>query len=141
MTALKSMIRIHQWMLDERRRNLADLQVFLDKLQGDLAALDHSLEAERAAAETSPEAGLAYPAFVAAALERRKKLCGTIEELEGQVEALREAVAEAFAEVKKYELAQENQGRRDAAKRSRKQRLEADELGISLYRRNKAAER
>ena len=141
MTALKSMIRIHQWMLDERRRNLADLQVFLDKLQGDLAALDHSLEAERAVAEASPEAGLAYPAFVAAALERRKKLCGTIEELEGQVEALREAVAEAFAEVKKYELAQENQGRRDAAKRSRKQRLEADELGISLYRRNKAAER
>ncbi len=141
MTALKSMIRVHQWMLDERRRNLADLQVFLDKLQGDLALLDQSLEAERAAAEASPEAGLAYPAFVAAALERRKKLCGTMEELAGQVEALRDEVAEAFAELKKYELAEQNQGRRDAAKRSRKQRLEADELGVSLYRRNKAAER
>ena len=121
MTALQSMIRVHQWVLDERRRNLADLQVFLDKLKGDLAALDASLETERVAAEASPQAGLAFPAFVAAALERRKKLCGTIEELEGQVDALREEVAEAFAELKKYELAQENQGRRDAAKRSRKQ--------------------
>lgn len=139
MTALQSMIRVHQWVLDERRRSLADLQVFLDKLKGDLTMLDGSLEAERTAAEASPEAGLAYPAFVAAALERRKKLNGTIAELEGEVEALREEVAEAFAEVKKYELAQENQGRRDAAKRSRKQRLEADELGVSLYRRNKAA--
>ncbi len=139
MTAIESMIRVHRWVLDERRRNLADLQVFVDKLKGDLVGLDGKLEAEREAAGASPEAGLAYPAYVAAALDRRKRLCGSIADLEAQVEALREEVAEAFGELKKYELAQENNGRRNAAKRSRKQRLEADELGVSIYRRNKAA--
>lgn len=140
MSALESMIRVHQWMLDERRRGLAELQVFLDKLKADLVALDANLEAERAAAGNSGEAALTYPAFVAAALERRKKLCGTIANLEGQLEALREAVAEAYRELKKYELAQENQVKRASAKRARKERLELDELAVSLYRRNTAAD-
>jgi flagellar export protein FliJ len=144
MSALESMIRVHQWMLDERRRSLAELQVFLNKLKADLVALDANLEEERAAVDSSQggsgEAALTYPAFVAAALERRKKLCGTIANLEGQLEALREEVAEAYRELKKYELAQESQVKRASAKRARKERLDLDELAISLYRRNKAAE-
>ena len=139
MTALDSMVRVHRWMLDERQRKLADLQVFVDKLKDDLTALDKELEAEREVADGSDEAGMAYPAFVAASLERRKKLCDTIANLESEIEAVREEVAEAFGELKKFEMARDNQDLREADKRNRRDRLNVDELGVSIYRRNKAS--
>ena len=40
MTALDSMIRVHGWILEEKRRNLAEIQAFADKLKADLATLD-----------------------------------------------------------------------------------------------------
>lgn len=139
MTALKSMVRVHGWVLEEKRRDLAELQIFVDKLKKDLEALDHNVEAERAAAGRSEEANLAYPAFVAAALDRRKRLCETIFNLEQEVEAARDAVAEAFKELKAFEMAHENQERREAEGRSRAERIALDEMGVSLYRRNSAS--
>ena len=49
--ALGSMIRLHRWMLDEKRRNLADLQVFAEKLREDLSQLDSEMEAQKAASD------------------------------------------------------------------------------------------
>jgi len=139
MTALDSMVRVHRWVLDERQRKLVDLQLFVDKLKDDLTALDKQLEAEREVADGSDEAGMAYPAFVAASLERRKKLCDTITNLESEIEAVREEVAEAFGELKKFEMARDNQGQRESDKRNRRDRLNVDELSVSIYRRNKAS--
>jgi flagellar export protein FliJ len=139
MTALDSMVRVHRWVLDEKQRKLADLQAFVDKLRGDLTTLDKQLETEREAAGRSDEAGSVYPAFVAAALDRRKKLCETIANLDTETEAAREDVAEAFSELKKYELARDNQESQESAKRNRRERISLDELGVSIYRRTRAA--
>ena len=139
MTALESMIRVHGWILEEKRRSLAEIQAFADRLKTDLAALDRNVEAERAAADRSGEGSLAYPAFVAAALERRRRLTETIGKLELQIDAARDGVAEAFKELKAYEMAHESQLRREAAGRDRAERIAQDELGVSLYRRNQAS--
>ena len=136
MTALESMIRVHGWILEEKRRGLAEIQVFADKLKNDLAALDRNVEAEREVANQSETAGLAYPAFVAAALDRRKRLSETILRLEAQIDSARDEVVEAFQQLKAYETAQENHERREAAGRDRAERIAQDELGVSLYRRN-----
>ena len=139
MTALDSMVRVHSWVLDEKQRKLADLQALLQKLTNDIANLDDELETERTAAGKSDEAGAAYPAFVAAALDRRKKLCETMANLEQESEAAREEVREAFGELKKYELARKNQESQESAKRKRGERIHLDELGVSIYRRNRAS--
>lgn len=138
MTALDSMVRVHRWMLDEKRRALGELQVFSDKLRNDLVALDAGIDDERAAAGRDEQVNLTYPAFVAAALDRRKKLCETIANLDKEIDALRQEVGEVFQELKKYELAKDNTRRREGAKRARKDRLAQDELGVGLYRRNQS---
>ncbi len=138
MTALESMIRVHGWVLEEKRRSLAEIQTFTDKLKNDIVALDQNVEAEREAANQSDEASLAYPAFVAAALDRRKRLSETISKLETQIDAVREEVAEAYQELKAYEMAHESQQRREATGRARAERIAQDELGVSIYRRNNA---
>lgn len=139
MTALESMIRVHGWILEEKRRDLAEIQIFADKLKNDLAELDRNVEAEREAAGQSDAASLAYPSFVAAALERRKRLSETIGKLELQIDAARDEVAQAFKELKAYETAYENHERREAAGRDRAEGIAQDELGVSLYRRSNAS--
>ena len=138
MTALQSMVRVHRWVLEEKQRKLAELQGLADRLRADIAQLDRELENERRAAEASDEAGLAFPNYVAAALDRRRRLCETIDNLELEVDAAREEVAESFAELKKYEIARDNQDRRNTAKRDRRERADLDELGISIYRRSRS---
>jgi flagellar export protein FliJ len=139
MTALDSMVRVHSWVLDEKQRKLADLRALLQKLTDDLANLDKEFDAEREAAGTSDEAGAAYPAFVAAALDRRRKLCQSIANLEKECEAARQEVTEAFGELKKYELARDNHESQESAKRKRSERINLDELGVSIYRRTRAS--
>ena len=136
--ALVSMIRLHRWMLDEKRRNLADLQVFAEKLRDDLVQLDADLEAQKGAAEGEDTAGLAYSSYVSAALDRRQKVEDTIANLEGEIEAAREDVAESFRELKRYEAARDGKQAQARADRNRRERINQDELAVGLYRRNRA---
>lgn len=139
MTALGSMVRVHNWILDEKRQKLGDIERFVDKLKDDLRRLDESLEAERNSAAQSPEAGSTYAVFIAAALKRRAKLLETIENLDHECELARDEVQEAFQELKKYEIAKDHLDQRETAERQRREQLILDETGIGIYRRRAAS--
>lgn len=135
MSALESMVRIHRWMLDEKRQKLTDVERFADKMKQDLVSLDAHLEEERAAAAASPESALTYAAFIRAALERREKLLGTIANLDHEVELAREEVRGAFQELKKFEKAEDQAQTREETDRKRREQLALDELGVGIYQR------
>ncbi len=80
---------------------------------------------------------MAFPAFVAAALERRKRLRLSISNLDLAIEVAREEVREAYQEVKKYELARDNHERRERDRLALRERKEFDELGATLHQRRK----
>ena len=63
----------------------------------------------------------------------------TIANLEQETEATREEVTEAFGELKKYEVASDNQESLESDKRKRRERINLDELGVSIYRRSRVA--
>ncbi len=139
MTALGSLVRVHSWALNEKRQKLAGLEELADKMHQDLEQLEAELNNEQRAAAGSIEGTTAFPAFVAAALERRKKLRESIANLRLAIDAARTEVREAFQEVKKYELAQDNHERRELEKVARRERRELDELGANMHRRKKAS--
>ena len=139
MTAMGSLVRVHSWALNEKRQKLAGLQELADKMHKDLEHLEAELNDEQRAAAGSMEGTIAFPAFVAAALERRKKLRESIAGLGLAIDAARAEVREAFQEVKKYELAQEIHERREREKVARREQRELDELGANMHRRKKAS--
>ena len=139
MTALGSLVRVHSWALSEKRQKLAGLEELADKMHQDLEQLEAELNNEQRAAAGSMEGTIAFPAFVAAALERRKKLRESIADLGLAIDAARAEVREAYQEVKKYELAQDNYQRREREKVARRERHELDELGANMHRRKKAS--
>ena len=139
MTAMGSLVRVHSWALNEKRQKLAGLQELADKMHQDLEHLEAELNDEQRAAAGSMEGTIAFPAFVAAALERRKKLRESIAGLGLAIDAARAEVREAFQEVKKYELAQEIHERREREKVARREQRELDELGANMHQRKKAS--
>ena len=140
MSALGSLVRVHTWALNEKRQTLAGLEELADKLHGDLEALEAELQREQSAATGSIEGTIAFPAFVAAALERRKRLRVSIANLDLGIEAAREEVREAYQEVKKYELARDNDERREQDKLALTERKDLDELGATLHQRKKLSQ-
>ncbi len=138
MTAVGSLVRVHSWALNEKRQKLAGLEELADKMHQDLEQLEAELNNEQRAAAGSMEGTIAFPAFVAAALARRKKLRESIADLGLAIDAARAEVREAFQEVKKYELAQDNYERREREKVARRDQRELDELGANIHQRKKA---
>jgi len=139
-SALNSLVRVHSWALDEKRQKLAELDRLADKLRADLLALEQELTQEQAAASGSAEGSIAFPAFVAAALERRKRLRQSIANIELACDAAREEVNQAFQEMKKFELARDKQTAQEQEESARREQTAMDEMGVDMHRRSKPTE-
>jgi flagellar FliJ protein len=141
MSALESLIRVNRWRLDEQRRQLAELDRLAERLRGEQARLQDELASEQRVAGSSLEAGYAYPGFARELTERQRKLAASLAEVESQIVAAREGLAEIFGEMKRYEIAQANRDKRDRQVHARKQGVAQDEVALQIFRRRGAAGR
>lgn len=138
MRAIDSLIRLHRHRLDEKRRHLAELDRLAERLRNEGLRLEQELLNEQAAAAASPEARHAYTNFARELNERRAKLAASLEKVEGQMAAAREALADAFQEVKRYEITAANRQKRERQLVSRRLQVEQDEVAVQLYRRRES---
>jgi flagellar protein FliJ len=105
MSVLDNRLRQQRWELDERRRFLAELEGLAARLRRDTQRLHREIEQETGAADVEQKPSIVYPIFVGPLLDRRKKLEGSILEIEAQIADAREAVATAEQEVNLVEAA------------------------------------
>lgn len=135
---MNSLVRVHQWELDEKRQKLADMERLLEKLEKDLLTIDQAFEAEKLIAASSPEAAAAFPNYADAVKQRRQRIQDSMQILSASIESAREEVRASFQELKKYETAESNEQRREQAKRAKREQQALDEVGLNLYRRRMA---
>lgn len=117
---LHGLIRLHRWQMDERRKNLTDLQGQIDRIEQDLADLDaqERLEREIADQQTLPPPN--FGRFLEGLRLKREGMHQKRRHLERQADVIRDQIADSFREVKKFELTQEARDlarTREAAKR------------------------
>jgi flagellar export protein FliJ len=137
MKAIDGLIRLHRWRLDEKRLKLSELERLVGTLREEMRKLGETVIAERGVAAHSTEAAYGFGVFAAKAVERRHCLEKSLSEAEEQVKAAAEEVAEAFRELKKFDIVKSRETRL-AGERSRRQEQAAlDEIVLTLYRRNK----
>jgi flagellar export protein FliJ len=133
---LKTLIRLNEWTVDERRRELGDVLGSLESLENGLRRLRDELLREQQAAQSSPEeAGFFYGNYAAAVIQRRHHLDAGIAQMEIKVSEARERLEEAYRDLKKYEVAQENRDLEMAKETARREQIEMDELGLQAHRR------
>ncbi len=135
MSSLDTLIKLHRWQLDEQRRKVAEMESLAEKLRAELQRLDREEEFEQHVAGGSHEANYAYSGFAKALIDRRAKLSQSIRETEEQILEARAALADAYAEVKRYEIAAANRllAKHRGLERIRQQEL--DEVALAGFRR------
>lgn len=137
--SLRSLIRLYEWHLDERRRELADLLRVLGELEARVDRLRGELKAEQGIAGASPyEAGFFFGAYVSHALGQRDRLLKAVADAERQVEAARDEVRQAHQELKKFEITQRERDRLEVQEEDRRERISLDEVGLEGFRRRQA---
>lgn len=133
---IKSLIRLHEWNVDEKRRKLGELL----RLQGDLEEQLRQLEAEhererQAAADDPTGAGLTYANYAHHVRQRRDNLKDSIEQMEIVIGYARDELADSYQELKKYETVEQNRQRRYELEQSRREQIMLDEVALNQHRR------
>ncbi len=138
MKSLKTLIRLQRFELDAKRRKLADLEDLLADMKQRVRRLEEDMVDEGARAADQGTVALVYGPYIAAALERKRNLLNSQAELEGRIAEARDEVAEAYQDVKKYELAEAARVAREKAELAKKEREMLDEVGSVGFNRRSA---
>ncbi|WP_249690718.1 flagellar export protein FliJ [Stappia sp. WLB 29] len=128
MKSRESLIRLKQFQVDERRRQLAQIESMVDEFKRMARELDDQILAEQQRVGITDVGHFAYPTFAKAAAQRRDNLLNSAEELNGQLEAAREDLREALEELKKFELLEERDQIRERQERDAAEQDALDEV-------------
>jgi len=132
---LNTLIRLNEWSVDQRRRELGDVLGSLAELETGLERLREEVVKEQSAARTVPEeAGFYYGNYAQAVIRRRGRLNDGINQMEAQVATAREKLNEAYRDLKKFEVAQNTRDTRAAKELARRDQDALDEMGLRSFR-------
>jgi flagellar export protein FliJ len=132
MKSRDSLIRLKRFQVDEKRRQVSQIEAMLAEFQRNVDELDEQIRLEQERSGISDPTHYAYPTFAKAAMTRRDNLVVSMDGLRKQLDDARADLGEAFEELKKIELLEERnerQARRDAEKA---EQSELDEAAARL---------
>ena len=125
MKSRNSLIRLKRFQVDEKRRQVVQIEMMIAEFERMAAELDEQILAEQKRSGISDVAHFAYPTFAKAAMARRDNLMESANELRGQLDAAQAALSEAVEDMKKIELMEERDHMRE---RTAQDAAEPDEL-------------
>ena len=132
---LKTLIRVHQFELDEKRRQLGNLLRFEQSLENRKILLAKRFKEEEEAAKSDQTAALTFGAYVDWHIDENKRVDRALADARQEIALMRDEIREAYQELKTFEITQENREKREAAELERKNNAVLDEIGLTLYRR------
>ena len=135
MRSKESLIRLHRFQVDEKRRHVTEIETMIADFSRKKAELEQQITAEQQRSGISDVTHFAYPTFAKAARERCENLVKSIAELQEQLSAAKDELSEAYAELKKFELLQEKENVRVNTQMTARDQAEMDDIGLAMHRR------
>lgn len=135
MKSREALIRLQKWHVDEIRRKLGDLEGMRAEFMRRRDELEASVADERRFGETSPIGSFAYPSFARAMNERRAKIEESLKGIEREIASTKDALNEAYGELKKVELLEESRQERERQTQSKREQAELDDIALKGFRR------
>jgi flagellar FliJ protein len=134
MKSRETLIRLKKFQVDEKRRKVTQIETMIAEFERMAAELDREIKLEQDRAGIHDPAHFAYPTYAKAAMQRRENLKRSADELRAQLGDAKEALAEAFEELKKVELLDERDQMRERAAEAAQERAELDAIGLMRSR-------
>ena len=125
----ESLIRLKKFQVDEKRRQVTQIEMMVADFQRMAGELDQQIEIEQTKTGISDIAHFAYSTFAKAARNRRDNLLNSASDMRGKLEAAQDALAEAVEDLKKVELLDQREHQREAAEQAKVEQSEYDEIG------------
>lgn len=138
MRTLETLIRVQKRQLDQLRRELAGLEQLAVDLRQQAADLEKEVVQQQGLARSTAEGAFAYPGYARQVIARREKVAASIADVDVRLAAMRERVAEAFQELKRYDIVLSNRRLQARMEADRREQLLLDEMGLEAYRRRHA---
>ena len=137
MADLKGLIRLRRHELDEKRRELGELNAKIEALNAQRETVLQKLEKEKNLSTVDIKAAQSFGQYLNASLNKCKDIDKKVERIMVDVEKATEVVRLAFMEVKKIELAQENREKEAEAVIAKRETATLDEAGLIVHRRGR----
>lgn len=120
-----SLIRLKRFQVDDKRRQLGQIEAMIAEFNRMADELDEQIRSEQERVGITDVGHFAYPTFAKAAATRRDNLRNSALELDEQLERARDELNEAIEELKKFEQLEERDQQRE---RSAQEAAEQDQL-------------
>ena len=131
MKSREALIRLNRFRVDEIRKRLKSLDDMRADLRKKMSDLEAMVQEEQRRAANSDLGRLAFPSFARSVQARRENIQRTVDEVERQAAAVTEELQEAYRELKKHEIAADNDQARDRVEYARQVQNELDEIAAS----------
>ena len=125
----ESLIRLKKFQVDEKRRQVAQIEMMISDFERMAMELDQQIEIEHQKTGISDVAHFAYSTFAKAAQTRRDNLLASANDMKSKLEAAQDVLAEALEDLKKVELLDQRESGREAAEQQKAEQSEYDEIG------------
>lgn len=137
MKALKTLLRLRQWELDERRKSLAMVEEKREEIVARQESHERAIVDEQAVANATgdPMIMMSYAGYHTRAIKMRQDMAAEQEQLKPHLDAARDRMAEAFKGVKQFEQLKEAADKREQAELDKRETEMLDELGLNTHRR------
>jgi flagellar FliJ protein len=130
----ESLIRLKKFQVDEKRRQVAQIEMMVNDFERMASELDQQIQIEQTKTGIADIAHFAYSTFAKAAMSRRDNLLASANDMRAKLEDAQDALAEALEDLKKVELLDQREHQRDAAEQLKVEQSEYDEIGRLRYR-------
>ncbi|MEP3667334.1 MAG: flagellar export protein FliJ, partial [Roseibium sp.] len=108
-----SLIRLKRFQVDEKRRQLAQIESMIAEFNRMADELDDQIKSEQERVGITDVTHFAYPTFAKAAADRRDNLRNSAHELDDQLQRAQDELGEAIEELKKFEQLEERDQQRE----------------------------
>jgi flagellar protein FliJ len=130
MKSRETLIRLRKFQVDEKRRKVAQIEGMIAEFERMAGDLDREIKVEQERAGIHDPGHFAYPTYAKAAMQRRENLARSADELKAQLDDAKNALADAFEELKKVEMLDERDQMRERAEESAREQAELDAIGL-----------
>jgi len=130
----ESLIRLKKFQVDEKRRQVAQIEMMIADFERMASELDQQIEIEHTKTGISDVAHFAYSTFAKAALQRRDNLLASANDMKSKLEAAQDALAEALEDLKKVELLDQREHQRERDEQNKLEQQDYDEVARLRFR-------
>ena len=130
----ESLIRLKKFQVDEKRRQVAQIDMMVADFERMASELDQQIDIEHTKTGISDVAHFAYSTFAKAALTRRDNLLASAADMRIKLEAAQDALAEALEDLKKVELLDQREHQRERTEQNKLEQAYYDEVARMRFR-------